>query len=256
MSAIAETPSVSSAAADLAARVAELPNWSHRIELPGGIVTPGWSPISAISYGIPVDLTGMRVLDAGARDGYWTFEALKRGAREVVALNDFTAARAGGDHSDWSRFELCREALGYSATSCRRVESAEYDISRDELGGFDVVFHFGRLHHLRHPLLAIDKLAAVCDGDMYIETAILDDFSPFQGGLGKGYPGGQMVAEFYPENQYGNDDTNWWVPTLKCLCYWVQSAGFVEAKGWKLTVQPPSMLSHCRGFAKAVRKAA
>jgi tRNA (mo5U34)-methyltransferase len=33
---------------------------------------------------------GKRVLDIGAWDGYWTFEALKRGAREVLAIDDFS----------------------------------------------------------------------------------------------------------------------------------------------------------------------
>ena len=101
MSAIAENPSVSPAATDIAARVAELPNWFHRIELPGGVVTPGWSPISAISYGIPADLTGKRVLDAGARDGYWTFEALKRGAREVVVAT-YPHLVEDTFHRDWA----------------------------------------------------------------------------------------------------------------------------------------------------------
>ena len=36
---------------------------------------------------MPEDLTGMRVLDIGARDGFYTFEAERRGAREVVALD-------------------------------------------------------------------------------------------------------------------------------------------------------------------------
>src|SRR6478752_5079558 len=61
--------------------VASFPHWYHRIELPGGVVTPGHNPINAPSYGIPDDLTGKRVLDVGAWDGFWTFEALKRGAR-------------------------------------------------------------------------------------------------------------------------------------------------------------------------------
>ena len=60
--------------------VGAFPFWYHKIELPGGVVTPGWAPLNADSYGIPADMSGLRVLDVGAWDGYWTFEALKRGA--------------------------------------------------------------------------------------------------------------------------------------------------------------------------------
>src|SRR4051794_19384123 len=99
---------------ELQARVSTLPFWYHRIELPGGVVTPGLAPIKAEAYRIPDDLTGMRVLDVGAWDGYWTFAALARGAREVVAIDDFS------DHlgkplkrTAWDTFDLCRAAFGY-----------------------------------------------------------------------------------------------------------------------------------------------
>ena len=61
---------------ELAAHVASKPYWYHKIELPDGVTTPGWAPLAAQMYNIPADLTGKRVLDIGAWDGYWTFEAL------------------------------------------------------------------------------------------------------------------------------------------------------------------------------------
>jgi len=54
-------------------QVSSFPYWYHRIQLPYGITTPGWAPLDAKAYGIPIDLTGKRVLDVGAWDGYWTF---------------------------------------------------------------------------------------------------------------------------------------------------------------------------------------
>jgi tRNA (mo5U34)-methyltransferase len=68
---------------ELRKRVASYEFWYHRIELPGGVITPGWAPIDPSKYGVPADLHNKRVLDVGAWDGYWTFEALKRGARQV-----------------------------------------------------------------------------------------------------------------------------------------------------------------------------
>lgn len=227
--------------------------WYHKIELPGGIVTPGWAPLNAKSYGIPDDLTGKRVLDVGAWDGYWTFEALKRGAEQVVAIDDFSdylGSLAERDRPGWQTFDLCRDALGYGEDVCQRLEMSVYDVSEDRLGRFDVVFCFGVLYHLRHPLLALDCLAGLCDESLHVESAILDDFSPYRGGFGKGYSGSQMVMEFYPDDQYGNNHTNWWVPSIHCLGHMVRSAGFQHVEGWKLVDKVTMQLSHCRGFVR------
>ena len=238
------------------ARVGAHSYWYHKVELPHGVVTPGWAPIDAAAYRIPERLEGKRVLDVGAWDGYWTFEALKRGASEVVAIDDFSDFLGSLNNTDrkaWDTFDLCRELLGYDQHRCKRFEISVYDVDKAGLGRFDVIFFFGTLYHLRYPLLALDRLFAVCDGEIYVESAILDNFSPYRGGLGKGYSGGQTVMEFYPGKQYGNNDTNWWVPTLHCLVHMVAAAGFSDCRGWKL-VDTPEQLPHCRGFAFGGKK--
>ncbi|MDH3663607.1 MAG: DUF1698 domain-containing protein [Alphaproteobacteria bacterium] len=227
------------------------PYWYHRIDLPGGMVTPGWAPLNHAAYQVPDDLSGKRVLDIGAWDGYWSFEAMKRGASQVVAIDDFSdylGSLEERDRAGWQTFDLCRDALGFDHDACQRIEMSVYDISEERLGRFDVVFCFGVLYHLRYPLLALDRIARVCDHDLHIESAILDDFSPYRGGFGTGYPGGQMVMEFYPDEQYGNNKTNWWVPSIHCLGHMVRSAGFQHVQGWKLVDGTPNQLSHCRGF--------
>ena len=103
-------------------KVKSIPYWYHKIELPYGIITPGWAPIIPQTYRLPDKLTE-RVLDIGAWDGYWTFEALKRGAREVVAVDDFSdnlGRLNQSDRSAWETFDLCRSALGYSEDQCIR----------------------------------------------------------------------------------------------------------------------------------------
>jgi len=239
-------------------RVAAFPYWYHAIELPGGVKTPGWAPISKDSYRIPADLTGQRVLDVGAWDGFWTFQALQRGAREVVAIDDFSdyLGRLQASHRRaWETFDFCRGALGYSPERAQRYDLSVYEVSEERFGRFDIVFCFGTLYHLRHPLLALDRLSAICNREIYVESAILDDYSPYRGGLGQGYSGGQMVAEFYPASQYGNNPTNWWVPTLHCLANMVGAAGFPAVEAWKLTAAPPTHIAHCRGFVKGSKKA-
>lgn len=234
--------------------VTSRPYWYHRINLPHGITTPGGAPISADAYRIPERMDNMRVLDVGAWDGYWTFEALKRGAKEVVAIDDFSDYLGWlevEDREAWENFDFCRNALGYDEKVCSRIDMSVYDVDESKLGRFDYIFFFGVLYHLRHPLLALDKLSALCDGEIYIESAILNEFSPYKGGLGKGYQD-DMVMEFYPGKQYGGNDSNWWVPTLKCLANMVVSSGFSHADMWKLN---PTSLHTCRGFIRGYNQA-
>ena len=233
-------------------RVDAIPYWYHHIELPGGIVTPGWAPVDPVAYRIPEDLTGKRVLDIGAWDGYWTFEALKRGAREVVAIDDFSDVvntEGGKERKAWDTFDLCRDALGYGEDRCTREEMSVYNAWK--FGEFDIVFFFGTLYHLRHPLLALEMLSSICKEALYIETAVCDYFSPYRGGLGKGY-GDDMVMEFYPANEYGNNVTNWWAPTLKALSYMVHSCGWKGVKSWRFNHDPASV-TLCRGICVATR---
>lgn len=238
-------------------RVAEIGFWYHKIELPGGVVTSGINPVNASAYRIPEDLTGKRVLDVGAWDGYWTFEALKRGAREAVAIDDFSdylGHLKPEDRHAWKSFDLCREALGYSEDRCKRIEISLYDITEEKLGGrFDLVFCFGTLYHLRHPLLGLDKLSSVCDGQIIVESQTCDDFSAYRGGIGRGYPGKQMVAEFFPTNELAGNVTNWWAPSLSCLAGLVYAAGFTQKLSvWKL-MENPQVVGHCRGFCTGTK---
>src|SRR5579872_4504284 len=74
------------------AQIASERYWFHKIELAPGIVTPGWSDPKADKlpyYGLPADLTGKRVLDVGCAEGFFSYEAERRGAKEVVAVDAY-----------------------------------------------------------------------------------------------------------------------------------------------------------------------
>ena len=99
-------------------------------------------------------------------------------------------------------------------------------------------------------LLALERLAAITDDLICVESAILDDYSVYRGGLGKGYGRDEVVMEFYPHDQYGGNATNWWVPNLNCLMAMVEAVGFGDVKGWKLRANPgksPSVAGSLRG---------
>lgn len=236
--------------AKLQAEVDAIPYWYHRIDLAHGVTTPGWAPLDASMYRIPDDLTGKLVLDVGAWDGYWTFEALKRGAKHVTALDDFSdtcgsvtnASRSSG----WETFRLCRSALGYSRTQAEELQGSVYDL--DEQFRVEHVFCFGVLYHLQHPFLALQKMRAVCTESIHIETAILDGcksaYTDYR------YNGSECCAEFYPNDEYGMNASNWHVGTLRYWAALVEAAGFKNIETWRLT-EHPSSIAECRGFIKA-----
>ncbi len=59
-----------------------------------------------------------------------------------------------------------------------------------------------------------------------------------------------------PGKQYGNNESNWWVPTLYCVLGLLRAAGLDDVTGWKLTREPPRIVDQCRGFAQGRRKPA
>lgn len=65
----------------------------HRIELPGGIVTPdhraGEPQQDLVRRSLnSVGVKGKRVLDVGCRDGLFCFEAERRGASDVIGIDN------------------------------------------------------------------------------------------------------------------------------------------------------------------------
>ena len=232
----------------LSDEIALHPYWYHRIPLGNGFTTPGWAPIHPESYRIPDDMTGMRVLDCGSWDGYWAFEAIKRGARYVLAIDDFSDS-LGPKNVDrkaaWQTFDLCRDALGISSKVCERIEMSIYDIASIHRE-FDYIFCFGVLYHLRHPFYALEQLRKVAAGGLSIETAILNGIQVD----GKVYQGTELSFEFFPGLEFGQNESNWWCATLHAWAAMVEAAGFECNAIWKLC-ESPKTLVECRGFISA-----
>ena len=65
--------------------------WWHPIDFGGGLIAPGIdvTPARLARSGCPRDLSGLSVLDIGAWDGFFSFEAERRGARRVLATDSF-----------------------------------------------------------------------------------------------------------------------------------------------------------------------
>jgi len=63
-------------------------NWWHKIDFGNGIITPGLdnSPKKLEQIQMDQDLTEKSVLHIGAWDGFFSFEAERRGAKEFLLL--------------------------------------------------------------------------------------------------------------------------------------------------------------------------
>jgi tRNA (mo5U34)-methyltransferase len=128
--------------------------WYHSIRL-GNAVTPGICPPSAEEWtarALPADLTGKTVLDVGAWDGYFSFEAERRGASRVLAIDSLQ----GPEHKvvKAAGFEYAKAFL-HSAVDFKVMDVAD-------VGGlyetFDLIFFLGVYYHLHDPIEAFRLL--------------------------------------------------------------------------------------------------
>ncbi len=187
--------------------------WYHTLDLGQGIITSGIdnSAERLARLKLPPSLAGKTVLDIGAWDGYFSFEAERRGAARVLATDSYSWSGQGWGTK--AGFELARTALG------SRVEDLDIDVldvSPARVGVFDVVFFLGVLYHVRHPLLALEKVASVTRELLIVETVV--DLL--------GFP--RPAAAFYGGAELNRDPTNWWGPNLAAVDCMLRAVGFVR----------------------------
>ncbi|HEY1302370.1 MAG TPA: DUF1698 domain-containing protein [Vicinamibacterales bacterium] len=200
--------------ADVRSRVDAI-RWYHSIDLGHGLVTPGVddTPIRLARLELPASFAGLTVLDIGAWDGFFSFEAERRGAARVLATDLF--AWHGPTWSTKAGFELAR------ATLASRVEDLEIDvmdITPERVGMFDVVLFLGVLYHLPHPYLAIERVASVTRRLLVLETVV--DMIGFA----------RPAAAFYPGRELNGDPTNWWGPNVPAVEGMLKTSGFFDVR--------------------------
>lgn len=112
-----------------------------------------------------IDLKGKKVLDIGCRDGVFSFYAEKKGAKEIVAIDNNVSKGA------------VNFLIPYFNSKVKMYEKNLYDLTENDFGKFDVIFFFGVLYHLREPITAIRKLSDILNekGLILCETAITDN---------------------------------------------------------------------------------
>jgi tRNA (mo5U34)-methyltransferase len=207
---------------ELLEEVAAVPFWWHRIELRPGVVSPGMddTPARLHQMCLPERLDGMTVLDIGAYDGYFSFECERRGA--VVTAFDVLAPEQCG-------FRVASRARGSRVTHRR---GSIYNLDPADFGQFDIVLCLGVIYHLRHPLLALDRVYSVCKDLLILESQICDGW--FVGADGRVSTlattapalGHVPIAQFYPGSELNGDPSNWWSPNQAALAQMLATSGF------------------------------
>lgn len=193
--------------------------WYHSMELPDGRVIPGFQSLDAsrrrlAQFPVPSDLRGKRALDIGAWDGWFSFELERRGAR-VMAV----------DSTPCERFRVARELLGSQAEY--RIDDV-CGLSPDKIGHFDIVMFLGVLYHLKHPMLALEKVCELATDMVCVESFVIDDGAD---------SGAKPLMEFYETTELCGQFDNWVGPNTACLLAMCRSAGFAR-------VQLESVLDH------------
>jgi tRNA (mo5U34)-methyltransferase len=109
------------------------------------------------------DLRGTTLADVGASNGYFSFEARRRGA--CVTAFDFR-------HKDNSGFGLAQHINGMSDIEHHHVNVL--DIKAETYGQYDVVLALGLFYHTSDPFMALANCAALSRKRLLIESYCID----------------------------------------------------------------------------------
>jgi len=210
--------------------------WYSKIEIIKGsdvFTSPNWIDTTAerffTSFGWTAkDLDGKRLLDIGAFSGSMSFYAEDCGA-EVLSLDIQDPATNG--------FSAIHSLRRSTAT---HVIASIYDLHPDLFGKFDVIVFSGVHYHLKHPLLALERLSAVTRpegamlalgsaGDYWLhksqEPSIGLDLSSMRSSDGTVAPNEIPLLGFYSDTYMG-DDSNWFIPNTEALADMIAASGF------------------------------
>jgi tRNA (mo5U34)-methyltransferase len=210
----------------LAARIAELGDWFHNLNLRGVPTAPNhflgdfpnvkWQSIQSQ---IPEDLSGATVLDIGCNGGFYSIQLKQRGAERVLGIDV--------DDRYLNQARFAAETLGLDIQFEKR---SVYSV--DEIPGqFDFVFFMGVFYHLRYPLFALDKVIKKVKGSLVFQTMTRGskrvrewepDYSFWNEEI---FREPDFPAMYFIEHSYSNDYTNWWIPNRAAVEGMLRSSG-------------------------------
>jgi tRNA (mo5U34)-methyltransferase len=224
---------------DRIAKYQEQVRWFHSFDFGHGLVVNGFATADSlakrlVSLGLPDNLSGMTFLDIASWDGFYAFEAERRGAARVLAT-DYFCWRGEG----WGKkggFLLAREILN-SKVEDKEIEV--HDLSPKTVGMWDIVLFNGIFYHMRDPIGALEAAASVAENTLIVETHI--DHDDMQ----------QPMMRYLPRCA-GNENSNYWRPNSAMILTLLSDLGFPRVEH-RIEVDPPGGADSTHGFFRAYR---
>src|SRR4051812_14602538 len=206
--------------------------WFHRIDLGDGLFTktesvmgepvqhpaPTWEVIRQC---LPLDLTGKSVLDVGCNGGFYCVETKRLGARRVLGVD--------GQRQHVRQGLFVRKVLGLDL-EFRRF--SVYDLDPRTIGRFDITLALGLVYHLKHLVLALERLYDVTNELLILETAIIPPEKTPESFV---QPLGEIRQVLHPvfvaENPPDAKEQvfNWFLPGTAALQALLMNVGFDDA---------------------------
>ncbi len=218
---------------EILSELERLQPWFHCIDLGDGIQTKTESvmgepvdhprgPWQTIGRCLPADLRGKSLLDVGCNAGFYAVEAKRRGATRVLGID--------GQRQHIRQALLVRKALGLDL-EFRRMNV--YELDSRNVGQFDITLALGLIYHLKHLVLALEKLFQVTRELLIIETAIQPPEHTPQSFM---HPLGEMQMRLHPLVYVENPPEakeqvfNWFLPSTAALQALLKNTGFNEVE--------------------------
>jgi 2-polyprenyl-3-methyl-5-hydroxy-6-metoxy-1,4-benzoquinol methylase len=209
-------------------------DWFHSFELSDGTLVRGSKTLDVLraefnAVFAPLALDGQRMLDVGAWNGAFSFEAKRLGAAHVLATDMYTWA-----HPFFRGFERFLYIRKDSGMDIDYKVLDTHQITRDTVGEFDVVLFLGVFYHLQDPITVIANIAEVATSWLIVETHLdLDDVA-------------NPAMRYYPGSELAEDPTNWWGPNQHCVEGLLRTAGFTEIHFSRNPLHPLRGIFHAR----------
>jgi len=188
-------------------------DWFHSMPMPDGSISSGKRPIEVLRREadciFKMGMEGRSMLDIGAWDGFFSFEAERRGSKDILSTDHFCWSGPG-----WGTKE------GYDFTHkswSSRARSQDVDVfSLDpkDQGSFDVVLFLGVLYHLKDPYGGLERAAAMTKDLLVVETVTDCNHTDIP------------VMRHYLGTELDKDPTNFFAPNTTCLESMLREMGF------------------------------
>jgi tRNA (mo5U34)-methyltransferase len=190
-------------------------DWYHQIDLGNRIITPGchYSSEELQALALPARLDGMSVLDIGAWDGFFSFEAERRRAKRVLATDGF-AWRGRCPRASKLGFDLARWALN---SKVEEFVGNAMELSPEKFGGFDIVL-MEALYGQRQFLVPLERAYHLTKQLLILRTHV-ELFSMER-----------PAVAFYPHVEFAPDASNWWGPNPGAVVEMLRAVGFRNVK--------------------------